>query len=102
MAANCVRANRGGLAVVADGKVLGELPLPIAGLMSSMDIKETEKRLEELKKRATELGISPDIDPFMTLAFTSLPVIPKLRLNTYGLINVTQQKVVDAFFDDEE
>lgn len=38
----------------------------------------------------------------MTLAFTSLPVIPKLRLNTYGLINVTQQKVVDAFFDDEE
>ena len=102
MAANCVRANRGGLAVVADGKVLGELPLPITGLMSSMDIKETEERLEELKKRATELGISPDIDPFMTLAFTSLPVIPKLRLNTYGLINVTQQKVVDAFFDDEE
>ena len=101
LAANCVQANQGGLAVVAEGEILGELPLPIAGLMSDMGINETENRLEELKKKIVELGISENIDPFMTLAFTSLPVIPELRLNTYGLIDVNQQKVVDVFFDEK-
>lgn len=101
LAANCVKANQGGLAVVAGGEILGELPLPIAGLMSDMGINETENRLEELKKKIVELGISDNIDPFMTLAFTSLPVIPELRLNTYGLIDVNQQKVVDVFFDEK-
>ena len=66
-----------------------------------MGINETENRLEELKKKIVELGISDNIDPFMTLAFTSLPVIPELRLNTYGLIDVNQQKVVDVFFDEK-
>ena len=96
LAANTVRKNRGGLAVVADGKVLGELPLPIAGLMSEEPADWVDKRLEELKARTRELGIGNSIDPFMTLAFASLPVIPKLRLNTYGLIDVEKQEIVET------
>lgn len=96
LAGNVVRKNRGGLAVVADGVVLGELPLPVAGLMSQEPAGWVSEKLEELKVKARELGIRKDIDPFMTLAFASLPVIPKLRLNTYGLIDVEKQEVIDA------
>lgn len=96
LAGNTVRNNQGGLAVVADGRILGELALPIAGLMSPLTVNEVEKQLEELKKMARELGISEEIDPFMTLSFTSLPVIPKLRLNTFGLIDTKLQKAVNV------
>lgn len=99
MAGNCVRKNRGGLAVVADGEIIGELPLPIAGLMSDLSAEVVEARLTELKKLARESGIPGSIDPFMTLAFVSLPVIPELRLNTYGIIDVNKQSVVDVFLN---
>jgi adenine deaminase len=96
LAANTVRKNRGGLAVVADGKLLGELPLPIAGLMSEEPAEWVDEKLEELKAQTRNLGIGDSIDPFMTLAFASLPVIPKLRLNTYGLIDVEKQEIVET------
>ena len=91
-----MRKNRGGLAIAADGKVLGELALPIAGLMSEEAAEVVDRRLEALKEEAGKLGISKEIDPFMTLAFASLPVIPKLRLNTYGLIDAEKQEIVDV------
>ncbi len=96
LAGNTVRKNRGGLAVVADGKLLGELPLPIAGLMSEEPAAWVDERLEELKAQTRKLGIRDSIDPFMTLAFASLPVIPKLRLNTYGLIDVEKQEITEV------
>ncbi|GLC79489.1 adenine deaminase [Lacrimispora brassicae] len=96
LAANTVRKNRGGLAVVADGTVLGELSLPIAGLMSEEPAEWVDEKLEELKAQTRDLGIGDSIDPFMTLAFASLPVIPKLRLNTYGLIDVEKQEIVET------
>lgn len=96
LAGNTVRKNRGGLAVVVNGKVLGELALPIAGLMSEEAAEAVDEKLEKLKEEAGKLGISNSIDPFMTLAFASLPVIPKLRLNTYGLIDAEKQEIVDV------
>lgn len=96
LAGNLVRANRGGLAVVADGEVLGELALPIAGLMSEEPAAVVDEKLEQLKAEARKLGIGEEIDPFMTLSFASLPVIPKLRLNTYGLIDADRQEIVDS------
>ena len=98
LAANAVRKNKGGLALAVDGQVEGELPLPIGGLMSRASVHETEEQLKKLKARTRELGISQDIDAFMTLAFVSLPVIPRLRINTYGVIDVDQQKVVPCSF----
>lgn len=96
LAGNCVRKNKGGLAVAVDGKLLGELPLPIGGLMTSATADEVEETLEYLKRELRRLGIPETVDPFMTLAFVSLPVIPKLRLNTYGVIDVDSQSVVPA------
>ena len=98
LAANAVRKNRGGLAVAAEGQVLGELALPIGGVMSRLSVEEVEERLQALKSCTRELGISSDIDAFMTLAFVSLPVIPKLRINTYGVIDVDRQKQVPPSF----
>nr|WP_138309910.1 adenine deaminase [Clostridium sp. 1001271st1 H5] len=98
LAANTVRKNGGGLAVVLDGEVLGELALPIGGIMSRLSVQEVDEQLEALKTRTRELGISSDIDPFMTLAFVSLPVIPKLRINTYGIIDVDRQAQVPSSF----
>lgn len=98
LAGNAVRKNKGGLAFVANGKVLGELPLPVAGLMSLGSAQDVDAELQKLKLLLWEYGISEDIDAFMTLAFVSLPVIPKLRLNTYGIVDVEQQKILPAVF----
>ena len=98
LAANTVRRNKGGLAVAVDGRVAGQLPLPIGGIMTQASVCEVEEQLKELKEKTKELGISEEIDAFMTLAFVSLPVIPKLRINTYGVIDVDKQEVVAPSF----
>lgn len=98
LAGNTVRKNKGGLAFALHGEVIGELALPVAGLMSTESAEAVEEKLQALKAALRRYGISDDIDAFMTLAFVSLPVIPKLRLNTYGVVDVEQQKIVPAVF----
>ena len=98
LAANTVRENGGGLAVVCDGKVLSSLPLPIGGLMCEMNVNEVEDILRVMKEQARQLGVNEGIDPFMTLAFTALPVIPKLRLLTQGVVDVDKQSYVPVMF----
>ena len=101
LAGNRVIENGGGLAIALEGKVLADLPLPIGGLMADEPVEVVDEKLEHMKKISTELGISEDIDAFMTLAFISLPVIPKLRLNTYGIVDVKKHQVVKARFETE-
>lgn len=96
LAAEAVRRAEGGIAVVKDGVLLGLLPLPIGGLMNPMAAEAVDEKLEELKRLAAGLGVRKGIDPFMTLAFVSLPVIPELRLNTCGLIDVQRQEIRDV------
>ncbi len=96
LAGNTVRKNKGGLAFVRNGKVVGELALPVAGLMSMENAENVEEKVQALKAALKEAGISEEIDAFMTLAFVSLPAIPKLRLNTYGVVDVEQHKIVPA------
>lgn len=98
LAGNRVIENGGGLAIALEGKVLADLPLPIGGLMADELVEVVDEKLEHMKKLSVELGISEDIDAFMTLAFISLPVIPKLRLNTYGVVDVEKHQVVEARF----
>lgn len=98
LAGNHVIENGGGLAIALEGKVLADLPLPIGGLMADEPVEVVDEKLEHMKKLSVELGISEDIDAFMTLAFISLPVIPKLRLNTYGVVDVEKHQVVEARF----
>ena len=98
LAGNRVIENGGGLAIALEGKVLADLPLPIGGLMADEPVEVVDEKLEHMKKLSVELGISEDIDAFMTMAFISLPVIPKLRLNTYGVVDVEKHQVVEARF----
>ena len=84
----------GGLAVVADGKVLSALPLPIAGLLSDQPLNKIVKNLEEVEKAAADLG-SKLAAPFATLSFLALPVIPELRLTDKGLVDVLQFKILE-------
>lgn len=98
LAGNRVIENGGGLAIALEGKVLADLPLPIGGLMADEPVEVVDEKLEHMKKLSVELGISEDIDAFMTLAFISLPVIPKLRLNTYRVVDVEKHQVVEARF----
>ena len=98
LAGNQVIQDEGGLSIAVDGKLIAHLALPIAGLMADEPVEYVEQKLEEMKAYLKTLGISQDIDAFMTLAFVSLPVIPKLRLTTYGVVDVEAQKVVDVLF----
>ena len=72
--------------------------LPVAGLMSTESAESVAAKMQALNDALKAHGVAEDIGIFMTLAFVSLPVIPKLRLNTYGIIDVAQQKVVPAVF----
>ncbi len=94
LAANCVRNNQGGLAIASEGRIVNELALPIAGLMCDRNAGEVEKIMTAMKAEARSLGVSESIDPFMTLAFISLPVIPEIRLTTLGLVNVEKQELI--------
>jgi adenine deaminase len=98
LAAREIERMRGGLAVVAEGRVLAQLPLPIAGLMSEEPFEKVNEKLLELLDAAHELGSSLH-DPFMTLSFLALPVIPSLKLTDKGLVDVTQFKFVPLFED---
>ena len=93
-AVNRIAQNHGGIVVVEDGKILAELSLEIAGLMSEKPLTEVNGLLENAKEAAYSLGVGKDIDPFMTLSFMSLPVIPTLRLTTRGVVDVLTQQYV--------
>jgi adenine deaminase len=93
-AVNQLAKGGGGQILVKDGKVLTKLDLPIAGLMSSAPAREVARSIGELRARIRELG-SALSDPFATLSFLALSVIPKLRLTTHGILDVEHWKIAD-------
>jgi len=95
-AINRIREINGGLVAVSGNEVKSELPLPIAGLMSDRDVGFVAERMDELNKSASELGCRLK-NPFMALSFLALPVIPKLKITDFGLIDVEKMKVVPLF-----
>ena len=88
LAINRLREMKGGLVVVEKGAVVAELPLPVAGLFTDRPLEEVDAQLETCKAAAFARGVAPGVDPFMTLSFLSLPVIPSLRLTTRGVFDV--------------
>ena len=93
-AANRIVENCGGITVMDGGQILGEVALPIAGIMSDDSLVMVNSALEAAKDEAFRLGVSRGIDPFMTLSFMALPVIPSLRLTTRGVFDVLTQRYV--------
>lgn len=88
---------RGGLVAVVDEMVLSELPLEIAGLMSSEPFERVEHKMRDLASAAREMDCVLE-RPFMTLSFMALPVIPELKLTDKGLVDVGQFSNVPLFY----
>ena len=97
-AARAVAKMGGGLATVSDGQVVGQLPLPVAGLMSEEPLETVRHAMDGLLAAAHDLG-SPLHNPFMTLSFLALPVIPTLKLTDKGLVDVNKFDFVPLFVD---
>ncbi len=95
MAGNTIRKLQGGICIVRGGIVLEALSLPIAGLMTSEDLYFVNDKLKKMKEIAVTMGVYSHIDPFMTLAFMTLPVIPELKLTPKGLVDVETQTLVE-------
>ena len=93
-AVNRVVELNGGIVVWDQGKPKAEVPLAIAGIMSDEPLVTVNEKLETAKDAAHKLGVNPGIDPFMTLSFMALPVIPSLRITTRGVFDVTTQSYV--------
>lgn len=87
---------QGGIAVARNGEVIESLPLPIAGLMSDQPIEYVSEKIKDLKEAAHRLG-TPLEEPFMAMAFLSLPVIPKLKITDLGLVDVERFRFIDLF-----
>ncbi len=89
----------GGLAAVADGRVLADLPLPIAGLLSPAPLEEVARAYARLQTAYRALGGALP-DPFMALSFLALPVIPVLKLTDLGLVDVDRFEIVPLWGED--
>lgn len=94
VAVNAIKDSKGGIVVVENGKIKALLELPIAGLMSDEPLTTVNEKLENAKSSAYELGVDKSIDPFMTLSFLSLPVIPSLRITTKGVFDAENWKML--------
>lgn len=78
----------GGYVVVGDHRIIGAVPLSLAGLISLESGSEVQEKVASLISSAHRLGVAPGVDPFITLSFMALPVIPALRLTDLGLFDV--------------
>lgn len=88
IAINRIHEMQGGYVFVSGGEILGELPLPICGVMSHLPSGEIERRTEELLRISREHGIAKESDPFLNLSFLSLVVIPEIRLTEKGIFSI--------------
>ena len=87
---------KGGMTLVRGGKPVCSIPLPVAGLMTDMGAEEFNERLEEIHRVAyNEFKVNADVEPFMTLCFMALPVIPEIKITDKGLFDVTKFEFTD-------
>jgi adenine deaminase len=93
VAANRLVEIEGGFVVVEGGRVLAELPLPVAGLMSLRSFEEVREELVKLRAAARSLGVVLE-EPFLQLAFLALPVIPHLKITDFGMVDVDRFEVI--------
>ena len=91
----------GGMVAVNEGKILENMPLPIAGIMSDQSGEWVEKKLKALHDAAIDkLGVNKEIDPIMTLSFMALPVIPEVKLTDMGLFDVNKYEFIPIEIED--
>ncbi|HPJ20777.1 MAG TPA: adenine deaminase [Clostridia bacterium] len=83
-----LRKCKGGMTISSGGKILGTLVLEVGGLMTDSPIEEVEEKIDLMNEIALSLGVSRNLDPFITLSFLALPVIPEIKLTDKGLFDV--------------
>ena len=91
---------QGGKVLVKDGEIISQLPLPIAGLMSDKEFDFVVEKCDELNKAAHSIGCKLE-DPFMTMGFLSLPVIPELKITDKGVFDTNKFDFVDIFEEEK-
>ncbi|MHC1635681.1 MAG: adenine deaminase [Candidatus Methanospirareceae archaeon] len=96
LACNRLKDIGGGIVIAEGGEIKGEVALPIAGLMSDRSLEEVMRGSEELDARLKEMGCKLK-QPFISMSFLSLPVIPRLKITDRGLVDVERQKIVNLF-----
>ena len=101
MAAACNRLHEigGGYVMASGGKVVDEFPLPCCGLMSEVVSAEAIEEIARMERKAHELGVCNQIDPFITLSFLVLPVIPDIRMLDAGLFDVLKSEFITSGFN---
>lgn len=95
LAVQCLKDHTGGMCICMDGKVLDILQLEVGGLMTDAPMMTVVEKIEGMNRLATDMGVNKNIEPFMTLAFLALPVIPALKLTDRGLFDVLKFDFVD-------
>jgi adenine deaminase len=83
----------GGIVIAEGGRVVEELPLPIAGLMSDQPLAAVHKRMVSMEQRLARMGVTMSA-PFMTMSFLALSVIPELKITDRGLVDVNRFELV--------
>lgn len=86
---------QGGYVIASEGKVVDSLPLAISGLMSVERAEEVQQKTGEMVQKARQMGVAQGVDPFITLSFMALTVIPELRLTESGLFDVTTMRFIE-------
>ncbi|GAA0077268.1 adenine deaminase [Clostridium sp. CTA-5] len=97
IAVNSVISMGGGMAIVSKGKIVEELSLPIAGLMTYEKSKSVSEKIKSLNIKCSEFGATKDMDIFLTLGFMSLPVIPEIRITARGIFDFKENKFINLF-----
>lgn len=97
LAVNTIISLQGGTVIVSNGKVLEALSLPIGGLITSENPYVVAQKLKNLTKLAREHGVKKDFDPFLTLGFLALPVIPEIKITARGLFHFGKFDFIDLF-----
>lgn len=86
----------GGYVLVEKGQVIFRLPLPAGGLMSNQDAQSVNQIAAQMKAKIRQMGVKPGVDPFTTLSFLSLPVIPEIRITPQGLYDVRRREFINS------
>lgn len=94
-AVKTLKEQEGGVVLIESGKIIGNMALPVAGLMSDLTGEKVAQQEAKINRLAHEvLGVSNSVDPIMTLGFMSLAVIPNLKITDIGLVDVTKFEIV--------
>ena len=89
---------QGGYTLVCSGEIYGTLPLPVMGLISDVGYERVNEALARMIPKAHEMGVKEGFDPFITLSFMALPVIPEIRVTPRGIYLVNEDSIIRTPF----